>query len=96
MRPHPTEPNKTMLITLTHINPGGCVDSKAGAMMVNMITSTSPVNFIRKIETAARKGLRSGQQQIRNGIGSSSSADPSDALNRDYGIDHWDRLTTVV
>jgi hypothetical protein len=57
MRPHPTDPNKTLLVTLTHINPGGCVDTKAGAMMMNMITATSPVNFIRKVETAARKSL---------------------------------------
>ncbi|EWM21685.1 hypothetical protein Naga_101376g1 [Nannochloropsis gaditana] len=56
MRPHPSDPNKTLLVTLTHINPGGSIDSKAGALMVNKLSSTSPVSFVRKIEFAARKG----------------------------------------
>lgn len=58
MRAHPTDPNKTLLTTLTHINPGGCVDTKAGAAMINMITATSPVLFHRKVEVAARKAMR--------------------------------------
>lgn len=57
MRPHPTEPGKTLLVTLTHVNPGGCVDTKAGAAMINMITATSPVLFHRKVEVAARKAM---------------------------------------
>lgn len=62
MRPHPHDPRKTVLTTLTHINPGGAVDSKAGAAMLNMLTATGPVQFVRRVEAAARKGMEAEEE----------------------------------
>lgn len=40
---------------VTHVNPGGAAESRAGAMLVNSLCASSPVNFIRRLEVAAQK-----------------------------------------
>lgn len=67
MRPHPQDPRKTVLTTLTHINPGGSIDSKAGAAMLNMLTATGPVQFLRRVEAAARKGMKAEEEGLGKG-----------------------------
>jgi len=88
MKPHPSDPNKTLLVTLTHINPGGSVDNKAGAMMMNMLAANSPVSFIRRVEVAAKRSMEPVPSQ-----------DPSLAdMNQGGDTCHLDRFfsATVV
>lgn len=53
MRPNPKDPAKTDFISVTHINPGGIVDSKLGAKIVNKLCAKAPVNLLVALEKAA-------------------------------------------
>jgi|MDSY01.1.fsa_nt_gb hypothetical protein len=59
IRPVKGQPDKTFLTLITHINPGGIVDNAIGAAITNKMTATSPVEFIRKLEAAARSSSSS-------------------------------------
>ena len=48
-----TEP-KTHLTMIAHVNPGGGVDTKAGAYFANKLCAAAPPAFIRKLERAAQ------------------------------------------
>lgn len=69
MRPHTADPRKTELVTLTHVNPGGCVDSKAGAFILNSLSANSPVQFIKRVEQAAQKSLEKSKSSRDLGEG---------------------------
>lgn len=43
---------------ITQVNPGGAAETRAGAMLVNSLCTSSPVNFIRRLEAAAQKLMR--------------------------------------
>eukprot|EP00903_Cladosiphon_okamuranus_P007169 g6961.t1 len=53
MRPNSDDPAKTDFISVTHINPGGIVDSKLGAKIVNRLCAKAPVNLLVALEHAA-------------------------------------------
>ncbi len=107
MRPHPDDPRKTVLVTVTHINPGGSIDSKAGAAMLNMLTATGPVQFLRRVEAAARKGMEEEEEEEGRGrrrwgwdpsrtrdelgMGGEGEGGGSGGLG-----EQWERLITVV
>ncbi|CAN0393992.1 unnamed protein product, partial [Hapterophycus canaliculatus] len=56
MRPVPGDPSRTEFLMVTHVNPaGGAAETRAGAMLVNSLCASSPVNFIRRLEVAAQK-----------------------------------------
>lgn len=55
MRPVPGDPSSTEFLMVTHVNPGGAAETRAGAMLVNSLCASSPVNFIRRLEVAAQK-----------------------------------------
>ncbi|CAM9323176.1 unnamed protein product [Discosporangium mesarthrocarpum] len=68
MRPVPGDPSKTEFLMVTHVNPGGAAESRAGAMLVNSLCASSPVSFICRLEAAAQRlarelGPRRGPQQ---------------------------------
>lgn len=54
MRPVPGDPSRTEFLMVTHVNPGGAAETRAGAMLVNSLCASSPVNFIRRLEVAAQ------------------------------------------
>lgn len=47
------EDGKTELTTLTCINPGGAADSRAGAVVLNSLSTNTPATFIRKLEATS-------------------------------------------
>jgi hypothetical protein len=112
MRPHPDDPRKTVLVTLTHINPGGSIDSKAGAAMLNMLTATGPVQFLRRVEAAARKGMEeeAAAGGRRRGWGWGAGGNDPSRTRAELGMggggdgeggggglgEQWERLITVV
>lgn len=53
MRPNRADPSKTDFISVTHINPGGIVDSKIGAKVANKLCAKAPVNLLTSLEKAA-------------------------------------------
>lgn len=55
MRPVPGDPSRTEFLMVTHVNPGGAAQTRAGAMLVNSLCTSSPVNFIRRLEAAAQR-----------------------------------------
>jgi len=55
MEPVAGDPSSTKLTLITHINPGGIVDNAVGAVIMNKLTATSPVEFIKKLEVASQK-----------------------------------------
>lgn len=55
MKPVKGHPRKTELTVITHVNPGGIVDNPIGAAAINRLTSRSPIEYIEKLEAAARK-----------------------------------------
>ncbi|CAM9371294.1 unnamed protein product [Scytosiphon promiscuus] len=63
MRPVPGDPSRTEFLMVTHVNPGGAAETRAGAMLVNSLCASSPVNFIRRLEVAAQKLMLELQQQ---------------------------------
>lgn len=58
IRPVKGHPDKTELTLITHINPGGIADNAVGAAIINKLTASSPVEFIKKLEAAARKTMK--------------------------------------
>ncbi|CAM9703475.1 unnamed protein product, partial [Sphacelaria rigidula] len=62
MRPVPGNPSQTEFMMVTHVNPGGAGETRAGAMLVNKLCTSSPVNFIRRLEVSAQKLLRELQE----------------------------------
>jgi len=60
MKPVKGHPEKTALTLITHVNPGGIVDNPIGAALINTLTSKKPVEYIEKLEAAARKTMRPG------------------------------------
>lgn len=62
MRPMPGDPSRTEFLMITHVNPGGAAETRAGAMLVNSLCASSPVNFIRRLEVAAQKLMRELQE----------------------------------
>eukprot|EP00752_Nemacystus_decipiens_P004825 g4391.t1 len=63
MRPVPGDPSRTEFLMVTHVNPGGAAETRAGAMLVNSLCASSPVNFIRRLEVAAQKLMLELQEQ---------------------------------
>ncbi|CAM9641007.1 unnamed protein product, partial [Ectocarpus sp. 4 AP-2014] len=63
MRPVPGDPSRTEFLMVTHVNPGGAAETRAGAMLVNSLCTSSPVTFIRRLEVAAKKLMLELQQQ---------------------------------
>ncbi|CAN0063956.1 unnamed protein product [Laminaria digitata] len=55
MRPVPGDPSRTEFLMVTHVNPGGAAETRAGAMLVNSLCASSPVTFIQRLEVAAQK-----------------------------------------
>jgi hypothetical protein len=53
LRPHPSDPSKTELTLLTHVNPGGLANTQFGAMVTNRLSAESPRQFIRKFNEVA-------------------------------------------
>lgn len=53
MRRNPMDPTKTDFVSVTHINPGGIVDSKMGAKIVNALCAKAPVKLLISLERAA-------------------------------------------
>lgn len=53
MRPNPDDPTKTDFISVTHINPGGIVDSRVGAKIANRLCAKAPVNLLVALERCA-------------------------------------------
>lgn len=53
MRPNRDDPTKTDFVSVTHINPGGIVDSKLGAKIVNRLCAKAPVNLLVALTRAA-------------------------------------------
>ncbi|CAM9582498.1 unnamed protein product, partial [Choristocarpus tenellus] len=53
MRPNRLDPSKTDFISVTHINPGGIVDSALGASIVNALCAQAPVKLLMSLERAA-------------------------------------------
>lgn len=62
MRPIPGDPSRTEFLMVTHVNPGGAAETRAGAMLVNSLCASSPVNFIRRLESAAVKLMHELQE----------------------------------
>mmetsp|Transcript_89796 Transcript_89796/g.256664 ORF Transcript_89796/g.256664 Transcript_89796/m.256664 type:complete len:153 (-) Transcript_89796:1210-1668(-) len=54
LRPLASDPSKTEILTITAINAGGAADSRAGAMVMNTVATTAPVNFVRRLEASAK------------------------------------------
>lgn len=57
---------------VTHVNPGGAAETRAGAMLVNSLCASSPVNFIRRLEVAAQKlmhELQDSAHVVKHGDG---------------------------
>lgn len=53
MRPNPRDPSKTDFISVTHINPGGIVDSAIGAKITNALCAQAPVKLLTSLEKTA-------------------------------------------
>ncbi len=53
MRPAPSDPSKTELTLLTHVNPGGLANTQFGAMVTNRLSAESPRLFIKKFNEVA-------------------------------------------
>ena len=47
--------DKSKLIQVAHVNPGGGADTKAAAWIINKLCGVGPPTFIRKLEKAAQK-----------------------------------------
>lgn len=58
MRAVPGDPSRTEFLMVTHVNPGGAAQTRAGAMLVNSLCTSSPVSFIRRLEAAGQKLMR--------------------------------------
>ncbi|CAN0154647.1 unnamed protein product, partial [Phaeothamnion confervicola] len=65
MRPLPSDSSKTEFLSLTHLNPGGAAESRAGAMLVNNLAVNGPVTFVRRLEVAAQRLLEEEQRDGR-------------------------------
>eukprot|EP00903_Cladosiphon_okamuranus_P019594 g18021.t1 len=97
MRPVPGDPSRTEFLMVTHVNPGGAAETRAGAMLVNSLCASSPVTFIRRLEVAAQKlmlELQQQQQQLQQprasppalpGDGGGGDDDSGDDVNSDGG-----------
>lgn len=55
MRRNPSDPTKTDIISLTHINPGGIVDTPAGAQIMNWLAASAPMKLLKGLESAAQR-----------------------------------------
>ncbi|CAM9316264.1 unnamed protein product [Chrysoparadoxa australica] len=53
MRPNPKDNSLTDFISVTHINPGGIVDSAIGAKLMNALCAKAPVKMLKCLEKAA-------------------------------------------
>mmetsp|Transcript_27970 Transcript_27970/g.81873 ORF Transcript_27970/g.81873 Transcript_27970/m.81873 type:complete len:379 (-) Transcript_27970:54-1190(-) len=57
---------KTELTTVTCINPGGAADSRAGAVVMNSLSTNTPATFIRRLEaTSLRYNPGSSRSPLR-------------------------------
>lgn len=62
LRPLQSDPlRKTEIVQITSIDIGGLANTRAGAMLVNWMTSTSPVSFIRRLEAASQRDKPPGR-----------------------------------
>lgn len=83
MRPVPGDPSRTEFLMITHVNPGGAAETRAGAMLVNSLCASSPVNFIRRLEVAAQKLMLESQgAEESQGIGESQQAEVGQVTGR--------------
>ncbi|CAM9464519.1 unnamed protein product [Choristocarpus tenellus] len=78
MRPVPGDPTKTEFLMVTHVNPGGAAETRAGALLVNSLCASSPVNFICRLEAAAQRLLRELEDSGQRG-----GVSPFNGLQRD-------------
>lgn len=53
LSPMPSDPKKTRLTLLTHVNPGGLANTQFGAMVTNKLSAESPRQFIKKFNEVA-------------------------------------------
>ncbi|CAM9946626.1 unnamed protein product, partial [Ectocarpus sp. 8 AP-2014] len=83
MRPVPGDPSRTEFLMVTHVNPGGAAETRAGAMLVNSLCTSSPVTFIRRLEVAAKKLMLELQQQQKRA--------PHEAVGGDTGTGGVDK-----
>lgn len=53
MRPNRLDPTKTDFVSVTHINPGGIIDSRIGSKIANALCAKAPVKLLKSLERAA-------------------------------------------